>query len=585
MREEKTCNGAAPEIVAGVMDETILNADGADPAAAHLAVAVARLAKLDRTAYEARRKEEAALHGIRVRVLDAAVASAQAAARAAENGGGDDNGIEKLGQRERLVATALAEGMTFWPDADGNGFATVPDGTTVQRHRIISTSFRRLLRERYGKRWPVRTPAGLVPGGVADTALSEALSTLEAMAGGAEAKIPAVRCAEYDRGVMIDLGTADWRAIKVEAGKWSILDRTDAPLIRPKGLEALPVPVRHPDSIGTFRGLVNLSSEEDFMLVCAWLVAALHPRGPFCILAIDGEQGSAKTTTCKMFRRLVDPNKADLRSPPKTGADIVLAASNGRVVAFENVSFIDEELADDLCRVATGAGFGTRQLYSNGEEFLAQVCAPVLVNGIPSLMARGDLADRTLALTTPAIPAEFYRSEDDIAAASDAAAPAIFALLLDGLAEALARLPTFRLPRLPRMGWFTKLACAAAPAFNWTAEAMLAAIEANRAAALTTVIEADPVAEAVRAFLERQIVIGAGPEWKGTATDLHALLGFHVPSHIQREKKWPKDATRLSTALRRAAPALRRVGISVAPDKGGRGKDRHRAFVLHAPEK
>jgi hypothetical protein len=191
----------------------------------------------------------------------------------------------------------------------------------------------------------------------------------------------------------------------------------------------------------------------------------------------------------------------------------------------------------------------------------------VLLNGIPSLLSRGDLADRALTVTLPAIPDHGRKPEAEIWRAFEAAAPAILGALLDGLARALATLPTLRLPYLPRMADFARLACAAAPAFGWTAEAMLDAIEANRAGAVKAVIEADPVAVAVQS-----LVLACGTsEWTGTATELLAEVNDRVPEAQQRERGYPRDAARLSARLRRIAPALRRDGVDVMlPDSGGR---------------
>jgi hypothetical protein len=69
-----------------------------------------------------------------------------------------------------------------------------------------------------------------------------------------------------------------------------------------------------------------------------------------------------------MLRRLVDPNYADLRSPPWDERALVVAASNGRVVALDNVSTLDADLADALCRVATGGGFSERALYTHRRD-------------------------------------------------------------------------------------------------------------------------------------------------------------------------------------------------------------------------
>jgi hypothetical protein len=49
-------------------------------------------------------------------------------------------------------------------------------------------------------------------------------------------------------------------------------------------------------------------------LLVAWLLAALRPRGPYPLLAISGEQGSAKTVLCKFLKALVDPSAAPVRA-------------------------------------------------------------------------------------------------------------------------------------------------------------------------------------------------------------------------------------------------------------------------------
>ena len=302
--------------------------------------------------------------------------------------------------------------------------------------------------------------------------------------------------------------------------------------------------------------------------MAAWLVAALHPEGPFPVLALDGEQGSAKTTTARMLRRLVDPNVADVRAVPREERDLLIAARNGRVVALDNLSSLDAQMADALCRVATGGGLGERALYTNGEQHVVHVQNPVLLNGIPSLLARGDLADRALALTLPAIPDERRRPEADIWSEFERAAPGVLALLLVALALALRDAPGLRLPRLPRMADFARVACAAAPAFGWTDEAVIGAMEENRAGAVEGVIEADAIASAVRA------IAGAQQVWTGSATELLKKINEdpqNAPLDRQRERDWPKDATRLSSRLRRVAPALRRAGVEVTlPDAGGR---------------
>ncbi len=483
---------------------------------------------------------------------------------------------DKQPQREKIIDAVMMAGVTFWRDRDSIAYATViadptkPDGP-VAHYRVCSRRFALIVRRLYGLANPVHGQYGTRPRAVSDSAMGEAIPALEALALTGPAFEPAVRLTENRGAVWIDLGDDSHHAIRVTSAGWTIETRADAPLIRPAGMRPLPVPVRRPDAMTQLRALVNIGGDNgaaaSFRLVVAWLVAALYPTGPYCVLAVDGEQGSGKSTSCRMLRRLVDPNAADLRAPPRNEDDLLIAALNGRVIGLDNVSFIEADMADAICRIATGAGFGKRRLYADAEEVIISVARPVLLNGIPSLLARGDLADRSIAVTVPPIPDAARRPEAEVWRDFDAAAPGILAALLDGLAMALHRLPTLRIGNLPRMADFARLACAAAPAFGWTERDMLDALQANRAAAVHTVIEADPLADAVQ-------MIGAGGTWEGSATQLLEKINCMVALEVQRAKGWPKDAARLSARLRRVAPALRRAGVEVNHDRDGHDRNR-----------
>ena len=104
------------------------------------------------------------------------------------------------------------------------------------------------------------------------------------------------------------------------------------------------------------------------MLVVAWLVAAMRPQGPYAILAVNGEAGTAKSSACRYLRALVDPNVVALRSLPKEDKDLWVGADNCFVMAFDNVSKIDDWLSDSFCRLAHGGGMTVRTLYRDRDE-------------------------------------------------------------------------------------------------------------------------------------------------------------------------------------------------------------------------
>lgn len=168
-------------------------------------------------------------------------------------------------------------------------------------------------------------------------------------------------------------------------------------------MQSLPVPVTG-GSITNLRSFLNIKSDADFVLVVAWILAALRNRGPYPVIALSGEQGSAKSTFSGLVRSVLDPNTAPLRALPREDRDLFIAANNRHVLAFDNVSGLPHWISVTFCRLATGGGFAVRQLYTDQDEILFEAARPVILNGIEDFVTRPDLADRSLFLTLSPIP-------------------------------------------------------------------------------------------------------------------------------------------------------------------------------------
>jgi len=165
------------------------------------------------------------------------------------------------------------------------------------------------------------------------------------------------------------------------------------------------------------------------------MLAALRPTGPFPALVSQGEQGSTKSTLCKVVKRFVDPSASPLRSPPREGRDLQVAAMNSWLPAWDNLSYLSPELSDDLCRLATGTAMASRRLYSDHDEVLIELQRPTIINGIEDLTTRPDLASRSLVIECK-VP-EIRKRESDFWRELEQDAPHIFAGLLVGVQQAL----------------------------------------------------------------------------------------------------------------------------------------------------
>ena len=184
-------------------------------------------------------------------------------------------------------------------------------------------------------------------------------------------------------------------------------------------------------SLAPLRDLLPLDGEDEWRIVILWALAALRPVGPYPILAWSGEQGTGKSLPPGIMRRLIDPCGDELMQPPREDRDLIAAARNNHVLAFDNLSSVSGELADSLCRLATGGDIGGRSLYTNDNSAAFAAQRPVLLNGIPDLVSRGDLASRTLFVRLS--PMQRRRPEAELWEAFNAAAPGILGALLDVL--------------------------------------------------------------------------------------------------------------------------------------------------------
>ena len=327
--------------------------------------------------------------------------------------------------------------------------------------------------------------------------------------------------------------------------------------IRTPGKLPLPSPVDR-GSVDELRTLVNLPEEEDWTLFVAWLVMALRPTGPYPVLIVNGEQGSAKSTLCRMARALVDPNSAPLRRPPRNDRDLMIAASNGWIMGYDNISGIADPLSDALCSLSTGGGFATRELYSDDGEKLFDAMRPILLNGIEDIATRSDLADRAIQLILPVIPDERRQDEDELRAKFEERRPRILGALLNAVSGALAEFGTTKLDSKPRMADFARWVTAAESALGWAPRSFLRAYSGNRELANSLAIESESIGQAV------VNLIYARESWYGTASELLAELeGDNPDEKTRRRQDWPKSARQVAGQLRRLAPNLRKVGIDV----------------------
>jgi hypothetical protein len=463
------------------------------------------------------------------------------------------------------VLIELAEDAELFHTPDGTAYADI----TVNGHRETWP-----VRVRGFKRWLHRCYYEKTESAPNADATQAALGIIEAKAFyDAPERVVATRLAALAGRIYIDLCDEDWQAIEIDEDGWRIVDEVPVRFRRAAGMLPLPIPERG-GNIAVLRKYLNLttakgagSADDKFVLIVCVILAYMRARGPFPVLALTGPEGTCKTTLAAIIKALTDPNASALRALPREDRDLFIAATIGWVLAFDNVSYLPDWISDTLCRLATGGGFATRQLYSDSDEVLFDAMRPVVLNGIEDFVARPDLADRAVFLPQEPVPDKDRRAEAEFWAAFEQDKPHIFGALLDMVVHGLGALPDVKLKRLPRMADFAKWAVACERA-AFPAGSFMKAYKANRRGAVETVLEGDLVATALRAFMTAR----AKP-WEGTATELFTALGDSAGDRLTKAKEWPKAPNKLSGRLRRTAHFLRKVGIDVVfPDRTNVGR-------------
>ena len=190
------------------------------------------------------------------------------------------------------VLLNVATGARLFHASDGTGFADL----IIDGHRetwpIRSKRFQAWLRQHYCERsWDAPSPA----------ALNAALNVLEAQAQfyGPQRKV-SIRLAEHEGLIYLDLADEFWRCVKIGANGWRIAEDPPVRFRRSAGMQPLPLPLRG-GPIEALAPFLNLASDNDFVLVVAWLFLRPNPPDmsmePLRKFVISTPQGPHKLAT------------------------------------------------------------------------------------------------------------------------------------------------------------------------------------------------------------------------------------------------------------------------------------------------
>lgn len=482
----------------------------------------------------------------------------------------EDEGADgDTGRDPSCAAQLIAEARKafLFHDERGDGYAAFSDASVRRLMKVRGSDFGGELSRRFARAHGYQKAAN-------GEAIAAARNVVEAIARheGPEHRLN-TRFARHEGAVWIDMADSRWRAIRVDGSGWAIVETPPLLFRRFPHMRPLPEPVRGGDLSRLFEPFA-LGEAERALLTCYVVTIPLGDI-PRSVLIAHGPQGSGKSTLLKMLAGTIDPtgiDDLDLSGEPRELAQLL---DQHAVAFFDNITKISDTAARMLCKASTGGGHEKRKLFTDEESVILTFKRACCISAINVPTHAPDLLDRTLLIGLDRIPPDRRKREADPWRDFEEARPAILGGILDALAGAMRVYPDLILEELPRMADFAAWGAAAAEALRLRvgdrsgADAFLSAYTENVGRQTEEVLEADPVARAVRDFAQER------GTWTGTASDLLAALS---PKHGEEMKAkdggWPRRADGLSRRLEVLHSTLADAGVSLRRSREGKSRTR-----------
>lgn len=468
---------------------------------------------------------------------------------------------EKESQADKLIQYCKMQHPTLFCDQTGSPYARIQVAGANVTWPLKSQAFKSWLANLL---WCFEQKA---PG---TTAIYSALNVLIAEANSNPDRYTLHnRGAPAEDGFWIDMCDAQWKAIKVTAEGWQIIE--NPPILFRRYSHQLPLTAPTAGDAWRLLDFVNIdpTDQETRLTFLVDAISYLIPNIPHPILTAYGHQGSGKSWMYRLVRRLVDPSQTELLTLPRDERELVQQLDHHWCAFYDNVTVLPTYISDMLCRAATGSGFSKRELYSDNDDVIYNFKRCIGLNGINIAAQRGDLLDRTLLVGLSDITHNKRRTEAELLKAFEQCQAEILGGFLDTLVKALQTYPTIKLQGLFRMTDFTRWGCAIAIALGKTAHDFLDAYEKKVNIQIEEAAHSSPVATVLLDLLEHR------KSWNSTPTLLYTTLLEHAKTLgiSTHQRAWPKAPHILVRQLNELAPSLKMLGWEIVSTRIGTQKN------------
>ncbi len=400
-----------------------------------------------------------------------------------------------------------------------------------------------------------------IPG---DTSFSRALSILYTEGLESESQKIYNRVAIIQNTLYYDLGRPDWKILRISAEGVEIVEMNEhIPLFerRQSMHPQIELDNSDPNALNELVELLRIP-ENRRHLFKVHLASMYLEHIPVPMMVFSGEQGSAKTTTSRAVKQIVDPSSGgNAIAFPRSNDDLVLNLNHRYLVTFDNVSLIDKEKSDTLCTAITGIGQAKRKLFHDQEEVILSYRRKIIINGIGVTIERPDLLDRSIFYHLESPKSTERITEEEFNERFSSLIPKVLGNLASVLKIALATQHQIssEIEKKSRMADFMVHGEAISRALGYERNSFVELLNTTMEQKAIETIENHPLVRAIEIIIGNQnhyekTVQGFFDEIRNIATD---------NSLNTRQSFFPSSANRVRGAIERISSYLRKLGYEI----------------------
>jgi len=369
--------------------------------------------------------------------------------------------------------------------------------------------------------------------------------------------------------IFYNLCNDDYEIVKISKDGYSIIQNSlDNPLFRRK---SSPLPQvkpqknkkKHKNPLNELAELLKISIENRQLFIIH-VVSFFFEKIPIPIMIQQGEAGSAKSTITSTVKKIVDPSPENRNSMPETIDDANIHFFNRYLTNFDNISFIDVAMSDNLCKAITGHTHNKRELWTDDGEVILTIKARIILNGVTLNVDQTDLISRSIFYESKHIPESEQLTEETLHQRIDELLPYVLDQIFTTLSKTLRNYKSIEseINEKQRMADFTVIGECISRELGYDKFSFVKSYKNNLSLHSFNAVESYPIINIILDIAKEQ-----GNDFEISVYDLYKKITIHAYDNSinikSKYSKFPQNEKAVSNQITRLQSAFRSSGYEI----------------------